>query len=992
MISETVEKNETVNNNLRIASLNIDRGLFDKEERLINTIEELELDIFGVSEVDIKDFDETKPYSLQGFNTFFPPQRPGTNTKRILCFTRDNIEVKQRDDLMSSLLSNIWLEIKGKGHKIIICVNYREFNDLTGNGKISESEQVERLQVLHSQVEKASKEGLLLVLGDMNIDLDKMEEEKYYQAKQAKEYQSMISENGLEVMHFGKTFLHRVNKEETAIDHAITNKPESIKDHQKVEIAYSDHDLIYVDLNVKVTKMKDSSTFTRDYRKLRSNKSFFLNKLKNINWEVLKDMSNVNEMENFWTQEINKCLDITAPWKKRRNKKKKHRLPIEVQNAIKKQNELKKEHEINVKNGTPDATLERNFKKQRNYTNSLIKKAVREKAGKNISNESTMKQVWDSINDILKPERNAKNFLKIETKEGTLEDPLQVAEELGTFFKEKIEKLEANINKDPNIDPISELKKKLKNSNLKFSLKTVKEKVVLKLLKSLKGKKSHGLDGITSEILKIGAEVLVVPLTWIINTSITTGEFPEEWKIAKIIPLFKKGNRRLTKNYRPVSLLSVAGMILEKIIAMQIEEFFEKNNLFGSFQFGFRKDKSTVSELLTLLDILQSAKQEKKEILLIMYDLSSAFDLVDHKILIAKLKEYGFDSNALKWIESYLKNRKQFVTVAGEMSKTIDINTGVPQGSRLSPLLFICLMADLDLWTKESMITNFADDTQSVIIKDGKEEAVDTARKEANSVIKFFENNNFVNNSDKAAVLYNSEGKGKSTSIEGIGGETVVSTDSEKLLGIHINSNFDWNTHIEKLVIKLKQRMCTLKRIKKRVPKDKLIIIAEAIFNSKIRYGIAAYLIPIFEREDVKMEKLSKHAKELQVVQNSMVRVILGLKRANRVNMKEQRKKINMLSVNQMAVYHTVMEAYNITEKNASDQLQNKLKTHEGKHSERCAAKNDLFVPEKPRLKCIGFSYIGPKLFNMLPKNVKDAKTTDEFKTKLKKWIWDDIH
>ena len=82
---------------------------------------------------------------------------------------------------------------------------------------------------------------------------------------------------------------------------------------------------------------------------------------------------------------------------------------------------------------------------------------------------------------------------------------------------------------------------------------------------------------------------------------------------------------------------------------------------------------------------------------------------------------------------------------------------------------------------------------------------------------------------------------------------------------------------------------------------------------------------------------------------------------------------------------HTVMEAYNITEKNASDQLQNKLKMHEGKHSERCAAKNDLFVPEKPRLKCIGFSYIGPKLFNMVPKNVKNAKTTDYFKNKLKK-------
>ena len=96
---------------------------------------------------------------------------------------------------------------------------------------------------------------------------------------------------------------------------------------------------------------------------------------------------------------------------------------------------------------------------------------------------------------------------------------------------------------------------------------------------------------------------------------------------------------------------------------------------------------------------------------MIIYDLSSAFDLVDHKVLITKLKVYGFDANALKWIESYLKNRKQFVMVAGEMSKTIDINTGVPQGSILSLLLFICLMADLDLWTKESTITNFADDT-----------------------------------------------------------------------------------------------------------------------------------------------------------------------------------------------------------------------------------------------------------------------------------------
>ena len=123
-----------------------------------------------------------------------------------------------------------------------------------------------------------------------------------------------------------------------------------------------------------------------------------------------------------------------------------------------------------------------------------------------------------------------------------------------------------------------------------------------------------------------------------------------------------------------------------------------------------------------------------------------------------------------------------------------------------------------------------------------------------------------------------------------------------------------------------------------------------------------------------------------------MVRVILGLKRANRVNMKEQRKKINMLSVNQMAVYHTVMEVYNIINRKASDQLQRKLNKHDGKHSERSAANNDLYVPEKPRKRCTGFSYIGPKLYNMIPKGIKEATTADDFKDLLKGWIWKNIH
>ena len=150
---------------------------------------------------------------------------------------------------------------------------------------------------------------------------------------------------------------------------------------------------------------------------------------------------------------------------------------------------------------------------------------------------------------------------------------------------------------------------------------------------------------------------MVVPLTYLINTSILSGKYPTNWKIAKVISLHKKGLRTFMKNHRPVSLLSVAGMVLERVVAIQIEEFFEKNKLFGSFQFGLRKNKNTTSELLTVFDALLEAKEMKKEILVLLYDLSAAFDTVSHEILLAKFQLYGFDHNAIKWLTSYLEER-----------------------------------------------------------------------------------------------------------------------------------------------------------------------------------------------------------------------------------------------------------------------------------------------------------------------------------------------
>ena len=279
-------------------------------------------------------------------------------------------------------------------------------------------------------------------------------------------------------------------------------------------------------------------------------------------------------------------------------------------------------------------------------------------------------------------------------------------------------------------------------------------------------------------------------------------------------------------------------------------------------------------------------------------------------------------------------------------------------------------------------------DTQTIHISDTTESLIKTTRQEANNVIKFFECNNLVNNAGKAALLYNSKGREKSITIENIGGINLKSVYTEKLLGLHINSDFNWSTHVDKISIELKKRIGLLRKIRNRIPKKKLTIIAEAIFNSLIRYGCAVYLNPVFEEEEIKVKKLPKNTTTLQTLQNKMIRVILNLKKHSSVI--HERNKIKMMSVNQMCVYHTALEAYNIKKKSSSEQILMKwTDTNEKKYCLRNIANNDLIVPEKPRIN--HFSYNAAKLYNKMPKNLRETPNPKTFKTLTKKWIWEKI-
>ena len=198
--------------------------------------------------------------------------------------------------------------------------------------------------------------------------------------------------------------------------------------------------------------------------------------------------------------------------------------------------------------------------------------------------------------------------------------------------------------------------------------------------------------------------------------SFSTGTHPDILKIAKTIPVYKKGSRLTISNYRPISLLSNLNKIFEKVIFNRVYDFLEDYDLLYKYQFGFRKKHSTNHALISITEQIREALDSNKKAVGIFVDFQKAFDTVNHKILLNKLDHYGIRGNTNNWFKSYLTDRKQFVSINGFDSSETTLLHGVPQGSVLGPLLFLIYINDLYLCILNCSTYHFADDTNFLCI------------------------------------------------------------------------------------------------------------------------------------------------------------------------------------------------------------------------------------------------------------------------------------
>lgn len=812
------------------------------------------------------------------------------------------------------------------------------------------------------------KSSSICIGGDFNIDVLTQD------ARKRDFINVLLSHN----MYYTIDIPTRVtDSSETAIDNFITNIERKNFHVMCLVTALSDHDGQMFTLK-NFSKINKSHTvklveFKRIYNKTNINK--FLYDLKKENWSNLYNNTIENKFSFFYSI-LKYHFDVNFPLVKTRTRPlqkywideeiKQERLNLVTTTKILRKNKnqkvklIIKQHKKNYKNLI--------LTKKRNYFNNKISNCV-----------NVTKTAWQLVNaELGRVCNHSLQQIVLKDSNKVVRNQNKVANLFNNYYAEMVDnyimpKL-TNSEKSSNSgkDPVT---------NKIFKFKTISENQLIQIIDSLKNKWSSGYDGIPTKLIKEAKYLLLKPLLHVINACLISGVYPIELKTSKIIPLFKKGDPKNVSNYRPLAIQPSLSKIFEKCILNQLVDYFEVNKLLDNEQHGFRKNKSTITAIISFIENIIDKLENGEHIIATFLDMSKAFDSVSHFLLIKKLSTYGLAGKDLNLIKSYLEDRQQYVElrhVFGRRVLTINskskkVKYSVPQGSVLGPFLFLCYLGGLPNSISglgsDNRLCMFADDINLTISGKNYDDVLADSLIATNKLSSQLNYRNLLLNKDKTKYMkFSCRDRTKLSEFDDLFSFSPDFSNETSFLGMVVDCHLNWSSHIMQVCSRMSSGIFALKRLS---PFCNLATIKSTYFSlihSHIVYGLEVY-------GATSILNLNK----ILHLQKVAIRTMLKLER--NTHCKKHFSELNIMTVYSLYIYKTILFVKN-NEKILPRQkdvhnynTRNKQNFQLAKHAKKIFEKNP--------------SYAGIKFLNQLPNTIKSENTYNTFKKKLKCYFID---
>ena len=564
--------------------------------------------------------------------------------------------------------------------------------------------------------------------------------------------------------------------------------------------------------------------------------------------------------------------------------------------------------------------------------------------------------------------------------------PNQLAQEFSDFFVNKIENIRNGINSHS--QQTGNVEVSLSDDqlvNCLDHLEPATEEEVREIIRKSPNK-SCELDPLPTWLLKECLDELLPLITNIVNSSMKSGSVPKDFKSARIRPLLKKSglDQDLLKNYRPVSNLPFISKVLEKVVDKRLERHLSENKLHEGFQSAYRRFHSTESALLKVQnDILQSLDNNCATVLVLL-DLSAAFDTIDHQTLLHRLENlFGIKDKPLKWMSSYLSDRFQTVCVNGQLSTPVHMTYSVPQGSVLGPKNYIMYTKPVgNICRRHGLQHHFyADDSQLYLSFKPTEalcvsETLQRIEGCLADIMSWMHSNMLKLNEDKTEViLFTSKRNAKhldNVSVK-VGNSVIRSTSCVRNLGTLLESNMDMEQQVNSVCRSAYAQLRSIGHIRQYLSSDATKTLVNSLVTSRLDYCNAMLNgIP-----NTLMNKLQR-------VQNTAARIITRTSRYSHIT--PVLKELHWLPLKYRVQYKTLTFTYKALHDQSPEYIRDLLKVYKPSRTLRSQDSLSLVVPNA-RTVMFGnrsFSHAAPTLWNALPIHIRSATTLGAFKSLLK--------